>query len=98
MKTCLSRLASKSGKNLKLKFKSPSPIKGKFTVTFRQGFLNSTGGITFFGKEIQVTFNNDSATTYEDPNGPGGVIESSSASPFKSVGGSSHSSKRAEPV
>ena len=69
------RLAAGKADNVVCKFRISGHIAENLTFTFRAGFPNKTGGVTYFGDQIDVPVNSGAANSkpQEKAGGPGGA-------------------------
>ena len=69
------RLAAGRADNVVCKFRISGHIAENLTFTFRAGFPNKTGGVTYFGDQIDVPVNSGAANSkpQEKAGGPGGA-------------------------
>jgi hypothetical protein len=57
------RLAPGRADNVNCKFRISGDIAENLTFTFRAGFPNKTGGVTYFGDPIEVPVNSGAANS-----------------------------------
>ena len=81
------RLAPTKGDNVICKFRSSGRIAENLTFTFRAGFPNKTGGVTYFGDPIEVLVNSGAASSKPEEKRGGPVGVSGGITPGGGVGG-----------